>query len=107
MNDIKEAYAEYTGGNIWLFYGSCENGNFFLTDDNGLTLILDSNPEDLDESTFPDWQEEHLIKELENLERIRFCNNILDWITDNPDHNGGMSKLEIEAYRTWFNDNIF
>lgn len=104
---IKEAWAVYTGGNIWLFYGNLEDGNFFLTDDNGCTLILNADPNDLDESTFPDWQEEHLVRELENNERMRFCNALLDWISEHPDNDGGMTEQEIEVYRNWFKSELY
>lgn len=105
--EIKTAWAVYTGGNIWLFYGSLEDGNFFLTDDNGCTLIINTDPSDLDESTFPDWQEEHLVRELENNERMQFCNVLLDWILEHPNNDGGMTEQEIEVYRNWFKSELY
>ena len=100
---IKKADAVYTGGNIWLFYGELEDGNFFLTDDNGCTQILNADPgADLEEACFAEWQEAHLVRELQHDERMRFCDELLDWIYANPDHDGGMTEQEIEVYRTWF-----
>ena len=102
MAIIKTAQAVYTGGNIWLFYGSLQNGNYFLTDDNGWTLILNADPSNLDESTYCEWQDAHIIDELQHEERIKFCDQLLDWIYSNPDHDGGMTEHEIEVYRSWF-----
>ena len=99
---IKKAHAVYTGGNIWLFYGKLKDGNYFLTDDNGCTLILDKNPKNLDKSTYEDWQMKHLVKELYHKERINFCMKLLDYLEAHPDDCGGMSEYEIDVYRKWF-----
>ena len=99
---IKEANAVYTGGNIWLFYGELNDGNYFLTDDNGWTQFLNADPSNLDESTFEEWQLQHLVKEIVGDERVKFCDELLDYIYENPEHDGGMSEQEIETYRTWF-----
>lgn len=100
---IKEANAVYTGGNIWLFYGQLEDGNYFLTDDNGCTQILNANPgDDFEEACYYEWQQKHLVGELWHEERMNFCNKLLDYIFDNPDHDGGMDEAEINAYRIWF-----
>ena len=103
MSKVKEANAVYTGGNIWLFYGTTDDGNYFLTDDNGWTQILDTDPsDDFDESLYCEWQDEHCIDELHDEERIDFCNQILDYVFANPDHDGGMTEQEIDVYREWF-----
>ena len=105
---IKEAWAVYTGGNIWLFYGTLDDGNYFLTDDNGWTLILNANPgDDFEEACFYEWQEEHLVKELLHEERMKFCDKLLDYIYENPDHDGGMDEQEIEVYRNWFRSDTY
>lgn len=104
---IKEAFAVYTGGNIWLFYGQLKDGNYFLTDDNGCTQILNADPSDFDESLYEEWQQEHLVRELEHEERIKFCNELLDWIFAHPDNDGGITEQEIEAYRTWFESEVY
>lgn len=99
---ITKANAVYTGGNIWLFYGELEDGNFFLTDDNGCTEILDTDPSDLDESLYYEWQQEHLVKELDDeSKRIDFCNNLCDKLIEDGDK-GGMTDDEIEHYRKFF-----
>lgn len=105
---IKEAYAVYTGGGIWVFYGEVENGNHFLMSDDGFVLILDASAEDLDESTYVEWQEEHLVKELEHEERYAFCVDVLDWLKQAPDeYRGGIFDSEIEAYKTWMNSDEY
>ena len=104
-NKIKYAYAVYTGGGIWLFYGQLENGNYFLTDDYGTTQILDTDPSDFDESLYEDWQQEHLIKDLEDNERIDFGNQLLDWLeTADSEYRGGIEEREIDYYREYFKE---
>ena len=104
---IKEANAVYTGGNIWLFYGKLDDNTYFLTDDNGWTQILNADPSDLEESTYEDWQLQHLIREITGNERIKFCNELLNYIYENPDHDGGMTEQEINVYRTWFKSDYY
>lgn len=100
---IKEVKAIYTGGNIWLFYGSLCDGSFFLTDDYGCTLILDASPEDLDESLYVEWQEEHTIKELEDAERIGFCKKMLEKLKkESPENQGGFT--EYDYYKNYFKE---
>ena len=45
MNKIKTAKAVDTGNNIWIFSGELEDGNYFLTSDLGITMILDEYPD--------------------------------------------------------------
>lgn len=100
---VVEANAMYTGGNIWVFYGKLLDGNYFITDDNGWTQVLNANPdEDLDEAFFYEWQQEHLVRELEGEKRTEFLSQMLDWLLENPDYRGGMSEAEVEAYRQYF-----
>lgn len=101
---IKEANAVYTGGGIWLFYGKLDDGNYFLTDDNGWTLILNADASDLEESTYEEWQSQHLIKEIYGEEREVFCDELLDYILTHPDNDGGMTEHEVEVYRGWFRE---
>lgn len=104
-NNLKEAFAVYTGGGIWLFYGQLTNGNYFLMDDNGWTLILNADPSDFDESTYEDWQQEHLIKELDGKERTDFCDAVLDYIASSDQaHRGGITDREIDFYRGYFKE---
>lgn len=99
---ITKASAVYTGGNIWLFHGELDDGTYFLTDDNGCTQILDEDPSDFDESLYWEWQEEHLVRDLDDEEeRVDFCNKLLDKLLDDGNR-GGMSEDEIRAYRKYF-----
>ena len=100
---IKNVHAVYTGGGIWLFYGEMTGGKFFLTDDDGNTLILNDSPEDFDESLYPDWQEKHLFKELRGETRVRFCLNMLKWLSKpgRDDYRGGISDQEIRHYESY------
>ena len=97
---IKEAYADYTGGNIWVFHGKLEDGSYFLSDDAGWTLILDEDPSDLEISTYQDWQDSHTIRELKDPERKEFLAELLRAVKENPDFY--MNDLEIYGYRNWW-----
>lgn len=106
---IAEAFAMYTGENIWLFYGRLEDGNYFLTDDYGSTEALTADPGfDWDESLMWEWQEEHMIKTLSGDERLAFADSLVDWLKthDDNDHRGGMTDAELEAYREYFREEI-
>ena len=99
----KEVSAVYTGGGIWLFHGTVEGGRFFLTDDYGFTLILDSDPSDFDVSLYEDWQQEHLVEELTGKSRQKFCERLADaLISADDDHRGGITDEEINFYRDYF-----
>ena len=104
---IKNAYAVYTGGNIWLFYGELQNGNYFLTDDFGATRILSADPADLDESLYEDWQQEHLVKDLVGNDRTDFCEDLIDWLKNADEENkGGITEDELDGYRSYFQEEI-
>ena len=105
MNNTSHIYrakAIYTGGGIWLFYGELDDGNYFLTDDNGFTYFLNADPSNLDESTYYEWQVQHLVREVHYEEREEFCDELLDYIFTHPDDDGGMTEYEIAIYRDYF-----
>ena len=103
MYTIKEAFAVYTGGNIWIFYGETTDGNYFLTDDYGATLILNADPSDFEVSLYEDWQQEHLVAELQENDRAKFCNDLCDTLLKADErHQGGILDEEIEGYREYF-----
>lgn len=93
---IKTAQAVYTGGGVWLFFGELENGNYFLTDDNGCTLILDTDPIDLDESLMVEWQEEHTIKDI-GINKS-FIDSLMDYMEENGSQYG---FTETDHYREY------
>lgn len=101
---IKEAFAVYTGGGIWLFHGTTTDGNWFLTDDYGATLILKTDPAaHWDESLFEEWQQKNKVAELADDNRLEFCDKLCDVLLQSDvEHQGGITILEIERYREWF-----
>lgn len=102
---IKDAYAVYTGGGIWLFYGELKDGNYFLTDDYGATRILDTDPSDFDETLYEDWQQEHLVEELEGNDRTSFGDDLIDWLKNANDKNrGGITDEELDEYKEYFKE---
>ena len=109
--EIKEAFATYTGGNIWLFYGTLENGSYFLTDDYGSTLFLDADPSNLDESTYEEWQKEHLIVEPPALIQKEFCNllikKLLEYDVSDNKHRGGITNTELKSYQHYFSNILY
>lgn len=98
---IQEAFAIYTGGDIWLFYGSLTNGYYFITDDEGYTMFLDEEP---DETCYVEWQTEHCIKELNAKENLRFCIQLLKKLSSYQDdvHRGGFTNTDMELYANDF-----
>lgn len=104
--NIEEAFAVYSGGNIWLFHGKLKDGSYFLTDDYGSTLVLDADPSDFDESLEVDWQKEHKKVELPDEIRLVFCqlltDKLLEYESSDNLHRGGISDREIEDYRRYF-----
>jgi len=97
---IKKVNAVYTGGNIWLFYGELTDGNYYLTDDDGYTMILDADPENFDESLYDDWQAKHKVTDLSESESKPFLLNLLDVLKSDKDRY--MSDEEIDGYREWW-----
>lgn len=105
MANIKEANAEYTGGNIWLFYGKTDDGNYFLTDDYGSTQILDAYPGDnWEDCTYYEWQLEHLVKELDGDELREFQKQIIEYLKMHSEHRNGISIIEIDAYEKYWKE---
>lgn len=99
---VGSAYAEYTGGGIWIFYGRFWDGTYFLTDDYGCTRLLTADPYDLEISTSEEWQQEHLIRDLEGDERKSFLRDLIDYLLEQEDysiHRHGMTEMMIDAYR--------
>lgn len=99
--DFSKVIAAYTGGGIWLFYGGLKDGTYFLMDDYGSVLICNADTSDLDQSTYPDWQEEHKVRELHGEERKEFCINVLNALKREDDYcdRGGITDGEIKYYK--------
>lgn len=100
---FKSVVSVYTGGGIWLFYGELKSGEFFLTDDNGCTLILDASPENFDESLYEDWQEEHFVRVVgTRAEELAFLHSLLDRLQRRQDKGpkgAYIDDYEIANYR--------
>ena len=99
---VGSAYAEYTGGGIWIFYGKFWNGTYFLTDDYGCTRLLTADPSDLEVSTFEEWQQEHLIRDLDGDERKSFLRDLTDYLLKQEEdsiHRHGLTEMEINFYQ--------
>ena len=94
--NIKTSQAIYTGGGIWLFIGELENGNYFLTDDYGCTLIFDTDPIDLDESLTDEWQEAHTIEDI-GINKS-FIDSLMDYMEENGRQYG---FFETDYYREY------
>ena len=69
--NIIKATAIYSGGNIYLYYAELNDGNWILGDGDFFTVV-NTNPlkdeDTFDDSCFYEWQQEHLVKEIEESE---------------------------------------
>lgn len=64
--EIKSAFAEYTGGNIYVYSGEFSDGTWFMCGDlcGNAIKIVDSDPtKEWDDAWYLEWQEEHLVRE--------------------------------------------
>lgn len=95
----------YTGGGIYCFLGQIDDCTWFLASDAEYdVVILNSDPWlAVDNETgeqlcwFSDWQEEHLIENLDEQDSLDFFSDMLNWIEDNePNGNYLMSELELD-----------
>ena len=106
MYKITEAYAEHTGGNIWLFYGTLANGNHYLVTDDGFVMI---HAEDIyskancSSDVFDEWLFNHNVEELNEEDRKEFCDNLCDVLLKTDFENRGfISDEEIIGYKEYF-----
>ena len=118
---IKSVEPCYTGGNIYVFTGSLNDGTFFLASDDMYDVtIIDTDPSkaDWDNEVFDmDWIESHLVKYLpdctsDDTTGIKFFIDILDWvIKNNPKGNYQMSDIksiltDVKEYLDWLLSDI-
>lgn len=94
----------YTGGGIFLFWGTLDNGQYFIADGDRFDVrILNVNPNDYgtdDEIWYAEWQEEHLVRDLNTeTEGPAFILKMFDWIHKNKENDlmDGMDYIEEEA----------
>lgn len=98
---INTVEAEYTGGGIWFFYGKLKNGRDYLVEDNGWTVIVDTDPRLIDsEDLTYEWIDEHKIQELTGQEGVKFRMAMLDLIES--DNKFGFEEWDMEHYRREF-----
>ena len=92
MTNFKNVEPCYTGGNIYVYVGQLESGEYFLADCECAIRLLNA-PMDLENEDhwYPEWQEEHLIKDLDETEGISIMTDMLKWILDNAPE-GNYSK---------------
>lgn len=95
--EIEYAIPNYTGGSIYVYTGKLKDGNYFIADDGWMEddyrafsiRIVNADPDNVDDpnqddiAMFPEWQEEHLVKDLEGKEAKQFTKQILEWIINN------------------------
>lgn len=98
---IKHVTPEYSGGGIYLFLGELNNGNSFIADTNCYSVrILDLGTCSIDsvsdEELFQtDFQEYHLVKDLNEPESLLFFLKVLKWTLDNfPKGNYTIADIE-------------
>ena len=99
---IKSVEPIYTGGNIYVFMGAVDD-NFFLASSCDYDVrIIDEDPRNhtseerfgFEEWASAEWQEEHIVKDLEPSEAVEFFLTMLLWIKNNePDGNYMMSDM--------------
>lgn len=106
--EFKKANAEYTGGNIYVYYGQLEDGRYFLADDDGEMMLTYTDPVPcFEDAMYWEWQCEHGIpvtkEQDDNAEEGQVWwtlkaddwNAMLDWIIENrPEGNYSVSELK-------------
>ena len=102
---IKRATAEYTGGGIWTFYGELDDGNFFITDDAGETILLDEEPvyPDSWDDSWDDgeWLTDHKIRDILSEDELRkFWDVLLEKLVELKEVDKDFAKV----YRNFFEE---
>lgn len=96
--EIKTAEATYTGGNIYLYHGELTSGLYFVTNDDGITAILDVPADCIEDSI--EWQRQHIVETLLNENRrIAFVDMLCDHLLKVS--GGCLTNDEIEENREW------
>ena len=80
----------YTGGGIYVGIGQTDDGNWYMADHgNDAVRIVNANPNDApnngDDAWYPEWQDEHLVKDYRDGERdtVQFLYQSLDMASGN------------------------
>lgn len=87
MEKFVRVNPEYTGGGIYVFTGELANGNYFMADTSFYDVrVLDADPnlplEESEEDAWAsvEWQEEHLVEDLEPKRAKAFFIAMLKWV---------------------------
>ena len=92
---IKTATAEYTGGNIYIYYGELENGLWFRTSDLWESIAICTNDTSGEDADYCEFFEEYMVEELEGIQYKELWNEMLYWIINN-NPKGNYLKYEME-----------
>ena len=94
---IKTATACYSGGGIYIYWGTLENGYYFRAcDDWELIWICDEDTSiENEDASYQEFYDEHTIKEIRGDDFITFWNTMLNHIIGN-DKSGNWSRVELE-----------
>lgn len=92
---IKYATAQYTGGNIYIYYGQLENGNYFRGCDDWEWIEICDTDTSMDAADYYEFYEEHRVNTLTDNQYETFWNEMLLWIIHNaPKGNYSVDELE-------------
>lgn len=92
----------YTGGNIYVFLGELKH-NYFMADSCCFDVrILDENPmkdetdPEYEEIWYAEWQEKHLVEDLDEFECKAFFKEMIKWIAEHESE-GNYQLAEVEG----------
>ena len=82
---ITKAIPCYTGGNIYVFTGSLDDGTYFIADDCCYDVrVLDIDPDTVeDEVWYEDFQKKHLVRDIPVEDAPKFFKDMLRWVIKN------------------------
>ena len=88
----------YTGGNIWCFQGALSDGTYFMASDFMDSFrILNEDPRDKEEAWYADWQEAHLVKDIDDDKTAPIFVELYKWLESHKPDCGIDFQAEIIA----------
>lgn len=100
--NIIKATAIYSCGNIYLYYAELADGNWILGDGDFFAIVNENPLKDqdtFDDSCYNEWQQEHLVKEIEEPEITSLLLAIIEVILEGKTipgwNNFATAELEI------------
>ena len=92
---IITANAQYTGGNIYIYYGRLSDGNFFRTCDECDFIEIVNSDASVEEADYSEFYEKHRVETLINDEYKMFWNSMLNKIIEEkPSGNYSAEELK-------------